>query len=250
MRRPCPLPVAMSRALATCTCTITYMCMTPRISSHTLSRTSHHRTSRTAMSSSSRDLKKQLRSQMKERLAALSEQQVMAQSRIAQNLILSSPRFQSARRIGIYLSMPHGEAQTDSLVVHALWNQKSVFVPYIYAVGAEKPKRKVMDMMRIESLEEYGELERDSWGIPKLKQAGIDERENAMGWKGLSFRPDGELAHGDEGNDDAGGLDVIIVPAVSFDQRLNRMGHGAGFYDRFLTTHFGDASRERPYLRE
>lgn len=169
---------------------------------------------------------------MKDKLSSLGEKEVLAQSRTAQNLVLTSPQFQAAKRVGIYLSMPHGEAQTDSLVVEAIWNGKKVFVPYIYSVGTEKPKRKVMDMMHLTSLEEYGELERDSWGIPKLRKEGMEDRENATGCKGLSFRPDGELAETSGSVDNAaGGLDVIVVPAVAFDQNLNRLGHGAGFYD-------------------
>jgi 5-formyltetrahydrofolate cyclo-ligase len=31
-----------------------------------------------------------------------------------------------------------------------------------------------------------------------------------------------------------GNIDIVIVPAVAFDQSLNRLGYGKGYYDKFL----------------
>lgn len=194
-----------------------------------------------------KEAKKELRSDMKAKLSALDEKGVMAQSRKAQNLILQHPRYQQAKRVGIYLSMPKAEAQTDGLVPDALWTGKKVFVPYIYSVGETKPKAKVMDMLCIEHLIEYGALERDSWGIPKLSSDGLDERENAMGGKGLSFAPDGTPRSSSAG-EDAEGLDLIVVPGVAFDRNMNRTGHGAGFYDKFLNRFCEGGRRKKPYL--
>lgn len=185
---------------------------------------------------------------MKQKLSGLSEQEVLTQSRLAQNLVLNSPQYKSAKRVGIYLSMPKSEAQTDSLVVDALWTGKQVFVPYIYSIQRKESqgkRSKVMDMMRIDSMIEYGELEKDSWGIPKLQDEGIEERENAVGGCGLSFKSDGSEVEVDASE---GGLDLIVVPAVAFDRNLNRMGHGAGFYDKFLAKHWGDGRRKKPHL--
>ena len=51
------------------------------------------------------------------------------------------------------------------------------------------------------------------------------------------------------GNDtmETGILDLIIVPGVAFDKNKNRMGHGAGFYDEFITT-FHNKFKRKPYL--
>lgn len=192
-----------------------------------------------------RDAKTKLRSEIKQRLSALSEDSIAAQSEKAQQLILSLPQYKQAKRVGIYLSMPKAEAQTDILVHDALRNDKAVFVPHIFAVGTEKPKSKVMDMLRLGSLDEYQSLERDAWGIPKLSREGREDRENARGGTGLSLNTeDGSSKETEE----LSALDLIVVPGVAFDPQMNRMGHGAGFYDKFLARFCEDGKRRKPFL--
>ncbi|KXS96899.1 hypothetical protein AC578_6220 [Pseudocercospora eumusae] len=192
------------------------------------------------------DAKKALRSEINQKLAALSERDVWTQSRKAQNVILDLPEYRKARRVGIYLSMPKSEAQTSGLVPDSLWTGKEVFVPYIYSLGTEKPKTKVMDMLQLNGLDDYGQLESDGWGIPTLPKEGLDERQNAMGFKGRSMADDGTSK--DVDGQSSGGLDLIVVPGVAFDSDMNRMGHGAGFYDKFLTRFTENGKRKKPYL--
>lgn len=159
--------------------------------------------------------------------------------------------------------MPSAEAQTDILVREALRDGKKVFVPFIYTPqsesdgssggaegGKRKKKRKVMDLLRLREGEFEG-LQRDGWGIPSLSEQGVAERENAMGERGLSLAREGEEGgkNGGEGKgEDKGGLDLVVVPAVAFDKKLNRLGHGAGFYDAFLTRFCEGGKRGKPFL--
>jgi len=121
--------------------------------------------------------------------------------------------------------MPISEIQTDGIVRHALANGKRVFVPYIYKTQNKSPDtpRSVMDMVDLQSISDYDSLKRDSWGIPTIESATVDEREHILK-KGSK------------------GLDMILMPGVAFDidpenGAIRRMGHGKGFYDYFLHRH-------------
>jgi 5-formyltetrahydrofolate cyclo-ligase len=130
--------------------------------------------------------------------------------------------YQDAKRIGIYLSMPTGEIQTDAIVRDALNSGKQVFVPYLHKPQSPDPTtpKSVMDMVDLRSLSDYDSLERDNWGIPTISADTVHEREHIL-TKGT--RP----------------LDMILMPGVAFefDPRhgtVKRLGHGKGFYDYFL----------------
>lgn len=189
--------------------------------------------------------KKALRAEIKSKLAALNEDKVEKQSQIAQDTLLSLQQYQDASRISIYLSMPSGEVRTDRIVRDALAKGKTVFIPYIYSLPASgatesKPRnKKMMTMLSLTSAVEFAGLKRDSWGIPYLPTQSIEERENATGGRGIS---------GSSGAEEASGLDLVVIPGVAFDRDMNRIGHGAGFYDRFLTQFCENGKRQKPYL--
>ncbi|KAK5107772.1 hypothetical protein LTR62_000696 [Meristemomyces frigidus] len=196
------------------------------------------------MVTESHKAKRALRQTMKTRLSNLDEQTITKQSETAQELILSLPQYESARRVCFYLSMPTGEAQTDLLVRNALTAGKQVFVPYLHSTPqaeGSKGKGKVMEMLRLESVDDYEGLVRDGWGIPSLSQGSVDGRENAEGGRGIA------PAYEDE-HKSAGGLDMIVVPGVAFDAEMSRLGHGAGYYDRYLTRTCGGDMRKKPFL--
>lgn len=205
------------------------------------------------MTTEAQAAKKALRKEIKSRLPSLSENEIATQSEQAQKVILNLDQYKQAKSLSIYLSMPAAEAQTDMLVRDALRSGKQVFVPFLYAptqevaVGGGKP-RKVMDLLRLNSESEYDGLSKDAWGIPSLSADGVEDRENAMGGKGLTLAGDKTTDGVSEGEGSAGGLDLVVVPAVAFDTHLDRLGHGAGFYDAFLTRFCSQGKRAKPYL--
>ncbi len=70
-----------------------------------------------------------------------------------------------------------------------------------------------------------------SFAYPKVTDDGMIEARTATEWSkgpyGIMEPAKGEYA-------DPGDLDVILVPLVAFDEKLHRLGHGKGYYDRFL----------------
>ena len=82
-----------------------------------------------------------------------------------------------------------------------------------------------MDMLALHSKEDYASLKPDSWEIPSLSEDSLNGRENALGGHGVD---------GDGEKDWSGGLDLILMPGMAFDEGMGRLGHGRGFYDFFL----------------
>lgn len=129
--------------------------------------------------------------------------------------------------------MPSAEVQTAEIVRHALASGKQVFVPYLHKspftsnpdADPNIPTR-VMDMVRLNNIEDYESLKPDKWGIPSIDPTTVGQRQRILGG------PD--VQHSEQAT-----LDLILMPGVAFDiapesKEIRRLGHGKGFYDFFL----------------
>lgn len=131
--------------------------------------------------------------------------------------------YQQAHAIGIFLSMPGREASTHGVVLDALKSRKKVFIPYIHSPRNGQTRQ--MDMLELRDEVDLSALKPDAWGIPSLDPGSLDSRQNALGGRGIE---------GDDGSGTGPVLDLILMPAVTFDHSYRRLGHGKGFYDRYL----------------
>lgn len=192
--------------------------------------------SQTRIMSSIAATKKAWRQAIKERLTSLSPQEIETQSAEAQTAVLDLAQYRAADSLSVYLSMPSSEAQTSMIIEDAFQRGKIVFVPYLFKASGEGvlPQGRAMDMMRLRSLEEYHTLVKDRWGIPTLPSATIGERENAMGGNGVDHETT------------SGALDLMIMPGVAFDASAHRLGHGAGYYDSYLSRYTSHS--KKPFL--
>ncbi len=130
----------------------------------------------------------------------LSPEFVEQKSRIIVDKIISSNAYKRAESIMVYVDF-NNEVQTGELITRALADNKKVSVP----VTCIKEKKLTPSML----LAYPGDLAPGTWGILEPKPDLV--------------RPV-----------DPGDIDLVVVPGVSFDPKGNRLGYGAGFYDRFL----------------
>ena len=141
---------------------------------------------------------------MLERQKALPPDYVASASAGIQRRILSLPEYRGAVSLFTYISMPQ-EVSTDLIIRQALADGKRLYVPK--CVGGE---------MLAVRLRDPGQLRLGSYGIPEP----VDHPEKAA----------------------ADELDLILVPCVSASPDGKRLGHGAGYYDRFLKAGSGCTS--------
>ena len=146
------------------------------------------------------------------------------------------------------MSMPTGEIKTEAVVKHALGSGQTVFIPYIHKPehpASDNVPASIMDMLQLTSEHDHASLQPDRWGIPSIPKDTVPGRLNAFGEKGVT--------NGHAPVSEAADLDVILMPCMAFDQELNRLGHGKGYYDNFLTRYCSGKTkdglnRKKPFL--
>lgn len=133
--------------------------------------------------------------------------------------------------------MPGKEMSTNDIVRQAFKDGKKVYVPYIHRSKAD-PKLRMMDMLLLRDEHDLDSLKPDAWGIPSLSKESIGERENALGGMGCleDINPDSQ---------NFAKLDLIFMPSMAFDTLRNRLGHGKGFYDRYISLYQSLSSPDR-----
>jgi 5-formyltetrahydrofolate cyclo-ligase len=124
-----------------------------------------------------------------------SEDQKMEKSRIVFDKLMLLPSFSNAKTIMSYWSLPD-EVFTHDVIIE--WSKnKKILLPVI--------QNDVLEVRKFESIE-YLKVS-DKLGL---------------------MEPTGEIFTEYEH------IDIIIVPGLAFDEQLNRLGRGKGYYDAFL----------------
>ncbi|UCD15644.1 MAG: 5-formyltetrahydrofolate cyclo-ligase [Candidatus Omnitrophota bacterium] len=146
-----------------------------------------------------RDRKSQLREKLLEKLLSLTQEEVKRRSENVEKILSDLPIYKDANVILAYYPL-RGEVNVLGMIGKDLKIKKFCFP--------------VMDLKR-KDLRVFGVSSLDEDFLPgpyKIMQPDIKKTK--------------ELAVSD--------IDMVIVPGLAFDYHRNRLGRGAGFYDRFL----------------
>jgi len=152
--------------------------------------------------------KKTLREEMKQRARRAGEEEFRSRGAGAAALLCSSKFWLCYQTVFLFLSMNH-EIDTQPLLEAALTQGKKVFVPRTDTGG--------LTFLRV--LSPYGPWQKGPFGIREPIANTME--------KAPSGKPASPVS-----NEDFPAL--IIVPGLAFDRSGNRLGRGAGYYDRFF----------------
>jgi len=142
--------------------------------------------------------KAQLRHDLQKRLLEMSEPQRSKKSRKACQNLVSTPQFQSASTVMMFLSLPH-EVDTSEAILHAWQLGKTVVVPKL------SWQQRHMIPVQINSLE-------------TAFSTGVNGLRNPITGVPIPFED----------------IDLVVAPALGFDKKGNRLGRGGSYYDRFF----------------
>lgn len=151
--------------------------------------------------------KAELRRMLRNSLLAIPPKQRSEKSRKACRNLISTPQFQAASTVMLYLSLPH-EVDTGEAILHAWQLSKTVVVPKI------SWQQRHMIPVQINSLETD-------------VSTGVSDLRNPVAGVPVPFEE----------------IDLVVAPALGFDRQGNRLGRGGSFYDRFFANEQLRASR-------
>ncbi|KAI2497654.1 5-formyltetrahydrofolate cyclo-ligase family [Fragilaria crotonensis] len=187
-----------------------------------------------------RSHKQALRQRMRSTLQQLPPSTLHEESLLVWNRVCDLPVYQRAKTVGLFLSMPSCEIQTDEMLRRAIQQGndddncggKTVYVPRV-GRNFEHADMELIQCPRI--VDFHKQWPKNKWSIPE-PPAVPDGSEDGEEW--VVAKP--------------GDLDVILVPGLAFDAQGGRLGQGKGYYDRFLAKMCSDppttASTTKPTL--
>lgn len=146
--------------------------------------------------------KQEMRRHILDLIKSQKEEVALIKNRSIFEKFLTLPVFVSARTILFYVSFK-GEVDTFAMMDKAIELGKMVAVPCLV-----KEEKKIIPVV----IASTKELKTGAYGIPE------PNKDNSPGRLSLEE------------------IDLVVVPGLAFDRLGNRLGRGAGYYDRLIST--------------
>jgi len=145
--------------------------------------------------------KRALRKELRTLLAQLPLAVITSESSQVTKLLLELPAYRAATTVAIYASTST-EIRTDDIIQDIFRSKRQCYIP--------RWTQDRMDMVRIACWDDFQRLPTNRWNIR-------------------------EPSHTLSVLEDVSYMDLIIMPGLAFDFARNRLGHGKGYYDAFLS---------------
>lgn len=147
------------------------------------------------------ELKKEIRQKVLETRFKLSAEERKAKSRKMADRLFSLPEFTTARTVMFFASF-RSEVETHDMIRRALAAGKRIVLP--------KVKGKELALFEIKDFDR--DVAPGAWDIPEPVRGTAAKARD---------------------------IELIVVPGAAFDEHGNRLGYGAGFYDKLLSSYKG-----------
>lgn len=151
-----------------------------------------------------KELKASIRKSLLKKRMTLNKEEAKEKSEIIISKLMELDIFKKSKTIMLYLSFKN-EVDTYELIEWCFENNKHVAAPYTIANGKKIIPYEIKNLSN--------NIHKSSFGV---------------------FEPSIDVVNEVNLNS----IDLIIVPGVAFDKNKNRLGFGAGYYDRFLSKRF------------
>ncbi len=147
-------------------------------------------------------MKQTLKQKILEKRNALSKDELIDKSDKVRDNLFSLKEFENSKKILFFVSF-NSEVDTKNMIKELLDKKnKTILVPYVIKKDYK---------LHISELKDFNDLGPKTFNILEPKKEKIMEFDKKE-------------------------LDIVIVPGIVFDKNGNRIGHGYGYYDRFLKT--------------
>ena len=155
-----------------------------------------------------KESKSEYRREVRAKLAELPEDYLQAASSAIALNVLTMPEVRGCKTILAYFSVGK-EPATLALISKLLEDGKRVCLPLCVDLDEEGHRTGTADAMEARVIKSFDDLVPGAYGIPEPKADT------------MMMLPEY--------------IDLIILPCLSCDRNCNRIGHGAGYYDKYLS---------------